>query len=141
MTTYALKRPNAARRELPPCVRLSRNASGNWTLSTPNRTRSEFADFNAALRTARKLPEAKDATIEVWQGGEYICCLPSDEGPSRAPPYTEEIAGLHAPRFSTAERHANRAAQMMLPIAGFLFWLALLVLVFAASFGWRLALH
>jgi hypothetical protein len=141
MTAQALQRPRAAPWQPAPCVRLCRNARGNWTLSAPNLARSEFTDFNAALRSARKLPGSKDATIEVWQGGDYICCLSSDEGPSRAPPYAEEIAGLRAPRFSAAERHANRVAQVLLPVAGFLFWLALLVLAFAASFGWRLALH
>ena len=141
MTGQVLQRPRATRRQSASSVRLCRDASGNWTLSGANRTRSEFTDFNAALRTARKLPEAKDAPIEVWQGGEYICCLPSDEGPSRAPPYTEDIAGLHAPRFSTAERQANRLAQILLPVAGFLFWLTLFGLAFAASFGWRVALH
>jgi hypothetical protein len=141
MTAHALERPPAARRQSAPHVRLSRNGSGKWTLSGPTYARSEFADFNAALRIARQLPESKDSTIEVWQGGEYICCLPSHEGPSRAPPYTADIAGLHAPRFSTVERQANRVAQILLPVAGFLFWLALLVLTLAASFGWRLALH
>jgi hypothetical protein len=141
MIAHALARPRAARRQPAPSVRLCRNASGNWTLSGANPTRSEFTDFNAALRSARTLPEAKDAPIEVWQGGEYICCLPSDEGPRRGPPYTEDIAGLHAPRFSAAERQANRLAQILLPVAGVLFWLALLGLAFAASFGWRVALH
>ena len=141
MTARALERPRATRRQPASSLRLCRNASGSWTLSGPNCSRGEFADFNAALRSARKLPQSQDATIEVWQGGEYICCLPSDEGPSRAPPYTEEIAGLHAPRFSAAERQANRVAQILLPVAGLLFWLALLGLAFAASFGWRVALH
>jgi hypothetical protein len=141
MTARALERSRPTRRQPASSVRLCRNASGNWTLSGSNCTRGEFGDFNAALRSARKLPESRDATIEIWQGGEYICCLPSDEGPSRAPPYTEDIADLHAPRFSAAERQANRVAQILLPVAGFLFWLALLGLAFAASFGWRVALH
>ena len=141
MTAHVLERPRAGRRQSVLSVWLCRNASGSWTLSGANRARSEFTDFNAALRSARKLPEAKDALIEVWQGGEYICCLPSDECPSRAPPYTEDIARLHAPCFSAAERQANRLAQILLPAAGLLFWLALLGLAFAASFGWRVALH
>src|SRR5262249_31550971 len=134
-------RPRAARRQPAASVRLCCNASGNWTLSGANRTRSEFTDFDAALRSARKLPEAKDAMIEVWQGGEYICCLLSDEGPSRAPPYADDIAGLHTPRYSAAERQANRLARILLPVAGLLFWLALLGLAFAASFGWRVTLR
>jgi hypothetical protein len=124
-----------------PNVQLCRNASGKWTLSEPDRTRGEFSDFNEALRTARKLPHPKDAIIEVWQGGEYICCLPSDEGPSRSPPYNGDLAEFAAPRFSAVERHANGIAQVLLPVAGFLFWLALVVLALVASLGWRLALH
>jgi hypothetical protein len=141
MTARVLERPRGARGQPASSVRLCRNASGNWTLSGEDRARSEFADFNAALRSARTLPEAKDTLIEIWQGGEYICCLPADEGPSRAPPYTEDIAGLHAPRFSAAERQANRVARVLLPVVGLLFWLSLLGLAFAASFGWRVALH
>lgn len=141
MSAQVLERPRGARRQPASSVRLCRSAGGDWTLSGGNGTQSEFTDFNAALRSARKLPEAKDAPIEVWQGGEYICCLSPDEGPSRAPPYTEDIAGSHAPHFSAAERRANRLAQILLPVAGLLFWLALLGLAFAASFGWRVALH
>ena len=141
MTARALVRPRTAPRQPAPNLQLCRNANGNWTLSGPERTRNEFGDFNAALLTARKLRGSNDSIIEVWQGGEYICCLPSDERPSRAPPYIEDVAGLHAPRFSTAERQANRVAQVLLPVAGFLFWFALLMLALAASFGWRLALR
>lgn len=38
-----------------------------------------------------------------------------------------------------AERHANRAARVLLAAAGPLFWMVL-VLAIAASLGWRLLL-
>ena len=47
---------------------------------------------------------------------------------------------LHRAGFAAVERQANRAAQILMPLAGAIFWLALVIAVLAASLGWRLAL-
>jgi hypothetical protein len=141
MTANAVTRRQPAGRALEPRIRLSRTAAGNWTLAgTPGGT-GEFTDFDTALRDARRVPGAKGATIEVWQGRDYICCLPPEEWPSRAAVQRSGFSDTSCPSRGTVERDANRAAQFMLPVVGLVFWLALLLLAFAASFGWRFALH
>jgi hypothetical protein len=112
---------------------------GSWTLSGQDNRARRFADFEAALDSARHVPNSQTSTIEVWQSGEYICCLPPEEWPHpeasvHAAPASEESA------FPTAERYANRAAQLLMATAGPLFWLALMVVTLAASLGWRLIL-
>ena len=114
---------------------MSGAAGGNWTLSGPNSGRSEFADFNAALRNARERPGSKSATIEIWQGGEYICCLPPQEWPAG-----DLAPDSAAPRFAAVDLRANHVARFMMPVVGAVFWLALLAFALAASLGWRLAL-
>jgi hypothetical protein len=120
-------------------ILLSCNPGGSWTLSGSGRPARQFTDFDAALDSARHVPNSETATIEVWQGGEYICCLQAEERPHRgASVHTAPIASER--RGVTAERYANRAAQVLMAAAGPLFWVALLVITLAASLGWRLAL-
>lgn len=54
-----------------------------------------------------------------------------------------DFPSISAPRLVSdaglaAERHANRIAQLLMATAGPLFWLALLVVMIAASLGWQL---
>jgi hypothetical protein len=42
--------------------------------------------------------------------------------------------------FASAERYANRVAEVIFATAGPLFWLALMFVAVAASLGWRLFL-
>jgi len=121
-------------------ILLSCNPGGSWTLSGSGRPARQFTDFDAALDSARHVPNSETATIEVWQGGEYICCLQAEERPHRgASVHTAPIASERR-GVTAAERYANRAAQVLMAAAGPLFWLALLVITLAASLGWRLAL-
>jgi hypothetical protein len=119
---------------------LSCDESGNWTVRGPNREVRRFADFDAALDSARHAPETLVSTIEVWQGGEYICCLPPEEG-------LHHVASIHVAsplpkggRLARVERWANRAAEFLLTTASVLFWVSLMVVALAASLGWRLLL-
>jgi len=135
MTLQAQARPRPARTRPEPPIRLSRDG-GRWIVCRTDRPQCAFADFDDALRNARQAPGSRTATIEVWHGGEYICCLPPQERPLR----DGAVPELHAPRCPVVERHANRVAQFMLPVVGLFFWLALMVIALAASFGCRLAL-
>ena len=125
----------AARRVL-----LSRDDSGSWTLSGLNRPACRFADFEAALERARDVQDAQAATIEVWQGGEYICCLWPEEWPWRGDSDLAASSVAKRRHATVAERRANRAAQLLMATAGPLFWLALMLVAVAASLGWRLLL-
>ena len=75
MTAAVETRPTrpafASRRVLLTCD----DGSGGWTLSCGDPAR-RFPDINTALDCARRSGEVKTATIEIWQGGEYICCVP-----------------------------------------------------------------
>jgi hypothetical protein len=99
-----------------------------------------FSDVQAALDCARQSREMETATIEIWQGGEYICCVaPRSWERSEA-----DFRSISAPRLvsdaglAAAERYTNRMAQILMATAGPLFWLALLVVMIAASLGWQL---
>jgi hypothetical protein len=109
------------------------------TLSAANAER-RFPDLQTALDCAHHSRDTETATIEVWQAGQYICCVtPKSWRKSEV-----EFPSFTAPRLVpdsmlvAAERHANRAARILLATAGPLFWLALVVVVVAASLGWRL---
>ncbi|HWB51338.1 MAG TPA: hypothetical protein VG651_19655 [Stellaceae bacterium] len=128
--------PRAARRRLEPRIRLSRDGC-RWIVSPSDRPQCAFDDFADALRHARQVRDAKTATIEVWQGGEYICCLQPETRPSG----DQAFPGVASPRFPRLERATNRAARFMLPVVEMVFWLALLVIALAAGFGGRPALH
>lgn len=119
-------------------VLLTGDDTGQWTLAGLGSGAREFPDFEAALDDARQAPDARMATIEVWQDSQYICCLP----PSAWRPHRASIRSAPAvPQgrlLTTVERQANRAAQILFATAGPLFWLALAVVAISASLGWRL---
>ncbi|HXP05996.1 MAG TPA: hypothetical protein VN808_17915, partial [Stellaceae bacterium] len=111
------------------------------TLSSPNVER-RFLDLQTALDCARLSRDTKEATIEVWQGSQYICCVTPKSWQHSEP----DFQGIAARRLVSdsmliaAERHANRAARILVATAGPLFWLALIVVGVAACLGWRLLL-
>jgi hypothetical protein len=45
-----------------------------WKLCRADSER-RFPDVQPALDCARRSREMETATIEIWQGGEYICCV------------------------------------------------------------------
>ncbi len=140
MTAASLETRRARYKAAAPRVRLSGDAGGHWTLAGSDSLARQFTDFETALDSARHVPGSETATIEVWQGGEYICCLQAEERPHRgASVHTAPIASERR-GVTAAERYANRAAQVLMAAAGPLFWVALLVITLAASLGWRLAL-
>jgi hypothetical protein len=108
------------------------------TLSGANAER-RFPDVQKALDCVRRSRETEAATIEIWQNGQYICCVapqsrhrgendfPSIGGPSIVP----------GPWLIAAERHANRVARVLMATAGPLFWMALVFVAVAASLGWQ----
>ena len=119
-------------------IRLSCDRGGTWTVSEADGAVRAFPGFEAALDSARHA--GRKAAIEIWQGGEYICCLsPSERADDAAPIGT---GPGHPPRkvFATLERYANHGARIMMATAGPVFWLAIAFAVVAASLGWRLAL-
>jgi hypothetical protein len=111
-----------------------------WTLIGPGNPTRQFPSFDEALEGARHVPDSGMATIEIWQGSQYICCLPPPAWRPRGASIRSAPAVPQGRRLTTAERYANRAAQILLTIAGPLFWLALAVVAIAASLGWRLLL-
>jgi hypothetical protein len=130
----------ARRKAVAPRARLSCDDSGHWTLSGLDSPARQFPDFDAAIASARHVPGANTATIEVWQGGEYICCLPSEGPSSRGVAHDAAPIDAEGRAATSAERYANRVAQALMATAGLLFWLALMVVALAASLGWRLFL-
>jgi hypothetical protein len=110
------------------------------TLSAPD-TERRFPDLQKALDCARHSRDLDAATIEIWQGGQYICCVAP-----RSWQRQDNASSVAAPRLvsesrlAAAERHANRAARILLATAGPLFWLAMVALLVAASLGWRMLL-
>jgi hypothetical protein len=140
MTAVAMESKEARSERVATRVRLSRDDTG-WTLSGPKIDR-QFPDLETALDCARRSPDMKAATIEIWQGGQYICCVPLDASRHRRasiPGADRYRARLH-PVLAIAERYANRAAQVVFAAAGPLFWLVLILAALAASLGWRLLL-
>ena len=113
---------------------------GSWTLTGLGNPTRQFPSFEEALEGARHVPDSGMATIEIWRGSQYICCLPPPAWRPRGASIRSAPAVPQGRRLTTAERYANRAAQILLTIAGPLFWLALAVVAIAASLGWRLLL-
>jgi len=123
-----------------PRVLLNCDDSGSWTLSGQDSPARHFPDFGAALSSARHVPGAEATTIEVRRGGEYICCLPPKEWPHREASILAAPIASRGRGFTTADRYANRAAQVLMATAGPIFWVVLVFLAVAASLGWRLLL-
>jgi hypothetical protein len=118
-------------------VILSCDDSGHWMLHGYGSVAREFSSFDEAIDSARRFPRPTTGTVEVWQCGEYICCLPLDRW---RPGNSSRGAGRQGPAPTATERHANRVAEMIFATAGPLFWLALVFVALAASLGWRLLL-
>jgi hypothetical protein len=125
----------ASRRVLLSCD----DSNVGWTLSCADPAR-RFPDIEAALECARQSPETKTATVEIWQGGQYICCMPVRPWPERGAATASGDAPrlIPYPLLTTAEWYANRAAEATFTRAGPLFWAALIGAVVAASLGWHL---
>jgi hypothetical protein len=119
-------------------VILSCDDGCHWMLHGHDSVAREFSNFEEALDSARRSPRSTTGTVEVWQSGEYICCLPLDkwlpgDGSTRAYGYPRRAR-------TTSERYTNRVAEVVFATAGPLFWLALIFVALAASLGWRLLL-
>lgn len=122
-----------------PRIRLTGDGKRGWILSQPGNPTRRFGDFATALDTARRGPGTHDAAIEVWQHGEYICCLLSGRSYcSPAPPLGRVMPQGRV--MARVERYANRVAEVLLITSGPLFWTILVLFVLAASLGWRLTL-
>jgi hypothetical protein len=122
-----------------PRVVLACDDGDGWTLSEQGAPARQFPDFEAALHGARRAPHTKSATIEVWERGEYVCCLPPGTWPHcRAADETTSAA--KEPVLTIAERGANRVGQFLLSTAGPVFWIVVLSAAIVASLGWRVTL-
>ena len=106
---------------------------------TGGRFDQRFPDLQSAIESAHKSGETAMATIEIWQDGQYICSKAPSPQLSDA-----DFPNLSAPRLlshaqlAAAERCANRAGRALMAAAGPFFWLCLVMMVVAASFGWQL---
>jgi hypothetical protein len=136
MTVHVLERPRAQAQIANPHFTLSHDRTG-WTLVQPDGHARQFASFEAGVDGAREFLAPQTVSIDVWQDGEYICWLPPEQWRNCA---VAVSAAAAPPLFPKAERYANRAARVLMGVAGPVFWLAMIAAVVAASLGWRLLL-
>ena len=123
-----------------PRVVLTCDDGGDWTLSEQGAPARRFPDFDAALHCARRAPQTQSATIEVWERGQYVCCLPPGAWPNcRVADETVHVA-MKQPSLAAAERCANRVGRFLLSTAGPVFWIVVLSAAVVASLGWRAVL-
>jgi len=115
-------------------VVLSCDDGCHWMLCGQDAIVREFACFEEALDGARRSHSSGTGTVEIWQSGEYICCLPLNKWQPNDPLHG---SGLRGPARTATERYANRVAEIIFATAGPLFWLALVFVAVAASLGWR----
>jgi hypothetical protein len=135
MAIDVLERPSSRPAPRRPQFRLSRGEDG-WTLLQPDGRTRRFDTFEAGVAGAREAAPAPDRPLDVWQDGQYICCLPPEQWARFAHP----AATGPEPLFPAAERHANRLMRRLTGMARTFFWPTLLVVALIASLGWRLAL-
>ena len=135
MTVEAFERRHPGRTPISPHFTLSRDAKG-WTLSRPDGHARRFDTFEAGIDGALEAGPVPEMPIDVWQDGQYICCLPTEQWPDAAP----HAVALPKPLFPTIDRHANQVARWLMGVAGPVFWMALVAIALTASLGWRLAL-
>ena len=123
-----------------PRVVLACDDLGDWTLSEQGAPARRFPDFEAALHCARRAPRTSSATIEVWERGQYVCCLPPDAWPHCR--VADEPVRLDTEKsaLAGAERAANRVGQFLLSAAGPAFWIVVISAALVASLGWRVVL-
>ena len=134
MTTQLLEKPRRRSASARPHFTLSHDDAG-WTLLQPDGHARQFATFEAGIDGAREAAPIPKTPIDVWQDGQYICCLPPEQWS-----YPTHPAAAPKPLFPATERYANRVARWLMPMAGAFFWLALMIVALTASLGWRLAL-
>ena len=123
----------------PPRVVLACDEAGGWTLSEQGAPARPFRDFEAALHCARGTPRTETAPIEVWERGQYVCCLP----PGTWPHCRTNRKTVPAPArdgLAIAERCANGVGRFLLSTAGPAFWLVTAAAVLIAGLGWRMVL-
>ena len=132
MTVAALERRPRRAKATAPRIILQNNGGDAWTVSDAHHLARRFTRFETALDSARDTAATQHGTLEIWQDGQYVCCVTPETVP---PPHTPA-----SPAFTAAERYANRVARVVFAVAGPVFWLALMVLALAASLGWRLLL-
>ncbi|HTW52713.1 MAG TPA: hypothetical protein VME45_12570 [Stellaceae bacterium] len=135
MAIDVLERPPGGPTPRRPQFRLSHDEDG-WTLLQPDGRTRRFDTFEAGIEGAREAAPAPKTPIDVWENGQYICCLPPEQWVRPAHP----AATGAEPLFPSTERHADRASGGLMRAAGTFFWLALLGVALIASLGWRLAL-
>ena len=139
MTTQVLAQrlEEPRRRSAPahPHFTLSHDDAG-WTLLRPDGCARQFGTFEAGIDGARKAAPIPKTPIDVWQDGQYICCLPPEQWPYSVHP----LRARPKPLFHATERYANRIARWLMPVAGTFFWLVLVIITLTASLGWRLTL-
>lgn len=135
MTTQLLEKPRHRATSARPHFTLRHDDAG-WTLLQPDGRARQFATFEAGIDGAREAAPVPKTPIDVWQDGQYICCLPPEQWPYSVHPPTV----APRPLFPATERYANRIARWLMPIAGAFFWLVLVIITLAASLGWRITL-
>jgi hypothetical protein len=135
MAIDVLERPSSRPAPRRPQFRLSHDEDG-WTLLQPDGRARRFDTFEAGVEGAREAAPAPGMPLDVWQDGQYICCLPPEQWARSAHP----AATAPKPLSPATERHANYAARWPTGMAGTFFWPMLLVVALIASLGWRLAL-
>jgi hypothetical protein len=138
---FALVKDRQTQRQaIPDRVRLYCDDNG-CTLSGAG-SEQRFPDVQTALDCAGQARDTLESTIEIWQGGQYICCV----APRSWERSNADFPRLYAPRLGSdagiagLERCANRIAQILMATAGPMFWLALLLGVTASILGWQLLL-
>jgi len=109
MTVAILDPPGAGlERKADVRIFLSCDDSG-WTLTGLGNPARQFPSFEEALEGARHDRDSKIATIEIWQGSQYICCLPPTrtgrEGRAMPAVLSVEEVTLSAKRWKALTRH------------------------------------
>jgi hypothetical protein len=124
-----------------PCPRvvLACDDGAGWILTEQGHPARRFPDFEAALHCARHAPATQSATIEVWERGQYVCCVPPGAWPHCRVPDTAAPA-REGRTWVIVERCANRVGRFLLSTAGPAFWVVVLTAAVIASLGWRVVL-
>jgi hypothetical protein len=124
---------------LSPRVVLACDDADGWILTEQGGPARRFPDFEAALHCARQAPATQSATIEVWERGQYVCCLPPDAWPRCRRP-DEAVPAAEPRAWAIVERCANRVGRFLLSTAGPAFWVFVMSAALVASLGWRVGL-
>src|SRR5580658_3182943 len=112
MTVHVLERHRTRPQAVNPHFTLSHDEDG-WTLFQPDGRARQFDSFEAGVDGAREFLAPQPVSIDVWQDGEYICCLPPEQWSHAA----HVTRAAPEPLFPKAERYANRFARVMMGVA------------------------